>query len=67
MRSTIRSVAILAGIALSLACGVAGGAGRPSFDEVAATGPHNDIWSTDPCGSHRHMVGVCRLLRPVHG
>lgn len=67
MRDTNRGIAILAGIVLSLACGVAGGAGRPSFDEVVASRPRSDLWSTDPCGAHRHMVGVCRLLRPVRG
>jgi len=67
MQKRIRKVAAITGIVLSLACGVAGGAGRPSFDELASVRHRADPWSTDPCGAPRHMVGVCRLLRPVRG
>jgi len=67
MQKRIRKVAAVTGIVLSLACGVAGGAGRPSVDDVASARYRFDPWSTDPCGAQRHMVGVCRLLRPVRG
>ena len=38
----------------------------PSFDSVAAS-HRSDFWSTDPCGPHRPMVAICRMLRPVRG
>ena len=66
MRIRIRTVAIIAGIALSLVAGVAGGAGRPSFDELAAH-QRSDPWRADPCAPHRPITGICRMLRPVNG
>jgi hypothetical protein len=66
MRVTTKSIAMLAGLVLVLAGGRAQAPGQPSFDTVAAT-HHNDVWSTDPCGPHRPMVAICRMLRPVRG
>jgi hypothetical protein len=66
MRVTTRSIAMLAGLLLALACGRAHGPGQPSFDSVA-TSHRGDVWNTDPCGLHRSMGAVCRTLRPVRG
>jgi len=66
MRVTTKSIAMLAGLVLALAGGRAQGPGQPSFDAVAAT-HRNDVGSTDPCGPHRPMVAICRMLRPVRG
>jgi hypothetical protein len=66
MRVTMKSIAMLAGLTLGLVCGCARGPGQPSFDTVAAS-HRSDFWSTDPCGPHRPMVAICRMLRPVRG
>ncbi|NID15926.1 hypothetical protein [Luteibacter yeojuensis] len=66
MRTRTRTVAFVAGILLSFAAGVAGGAGRPSFAEAAAH-QRNDPWHADPCAPHRPITGICRMLRPVTG
>jgi hypothetical protein len=66
MRTTTKPIAILAGLALSLACAAAHGPGRPSFDGVAARF-HADPWNSDPCGFRRPLAGICRMLRPVSG
>ena len=66
MRIRTRTVALVAGLVLSLAAGVAGGAGRPSFDDLAAQ-HRNDPWRADPCAPHRPITGICRMLRPVSG
>jgi hypothetical protein len=63
---TVRSIVIVAGLALALASGVAAGPGQPSFERVSAA-HRGDPWSTDLCGHHRPMVGICRMLRPVRG
>jgi hypothetical protein len=61
-----RTVAFVAGIVLSLAAGMAGGAGRPLFEQVAAR-QHADPWRADPCAPHRPITGICRMLRPISG
>jgi hypothetical protein len=66
MHVTTKSIAMLVGLMLGLACGRAQGPGQPSFDGVAAS-HRSDLWSTDPCGPHRPIVAVCRMLRPVRG
>jgi hypothetical protein len=66
MRASTTSIAILAGLVLALASGRAQGPGQPAFDTVAAA-HRSDFWSTDPCGPHRPMVAICRMLRPVRG
>ncbi|WP_448096399.1 hypothetical protein [Luteibacter yeojuensis] len=66
MRPTIRYMALIAGLAVSMASGSASGPGRPSFEDVA-TAHRGYPWSTDPCGLHRPMAGLCRMLRPVRG
>lgn len=66
MRNRTRTVAVVAGILLSLAAGMAGGAGRPSFDQVAAH-LRNDPWRADPCAPHRPITGICRMIRPING
>jgi hypothetical protein len=66
MRVTTKSIAMLVGLMLALACGRAQGPGQPSFDSVAAS-HRGDLWSTDPCGPHRPMAAICRMLRPVRG
>ncbi len=66
MHTTVRYMALVAGLAVSLASGAAWGPGRPSFDDMAAA--HRGYpWNTDPCGLHRPIVGLCRMLRPVRG
>ena len=67
MRIPVRSVAFAVGLALSLVAGAAGGAARPSFDEVAAHRGADDPWRADPCAPHRPITGICRMLRPVNG
>lgn len=57
---------MLAGTAIALCCGVAGGAGQPAFDTVALR-HHHDRWHSDPCGPSRPIAGICRMLRPVRG
>jgi hypothetical protein len=66
MHVTVKTIAMPVGLILALACGHAQGPGRPSFDTVAAS-HQSDVWSTDPCGSHRPMAAICRMLRPVRG
>ncbi|HVI56765.1 MAG TPA: hypothetical protein VM621_17120 [Luteibacter sp.] len=66
MYVTRKSIAMLAGLVLALAGGRLQGPGQPSFDAVAAV-HRSDFWSTDPCGPHRPMAAVCRMLRPVRG
>ncbi|MDQ7994698.1 MAG: hypothetical protein AAGC76_02470 [Luteibacter sp.] len=66
MRIKTSAIAIGAGFLLAVACGCAGGAGRPSFDSLAAHRA-GDPASTDPCGPRRPIVGICRMLRPVRG
>ena len=66
MRITFRPMLIVAGLALALASGAAAGPGQPSFDGMAAA-HRGSPWSTDLCGHHRPMVGICRMLRPVRG
>ncbi|KJV36800.1 hypothetical protein [Luteibacter yeojuensis] len=56
----------LAGLALTVACGSAGGLGQASFDSVALR-HRPDPWHSDPCGPTRPIVGICRMLRPVRG
>ena len=58
--------AFVVGIALLLAAGMAGGAGRPSFEDVAAH-RQSDPWRADPCAPHRPITGICRMLRPING
>lgn len=66
MRLTVRYMALIAGLAVAMASGSASGPGRPSFEDVAAA--HRGYpWNTDPCGLHRPIVGLCRMLRPVRG
>lgn len=66
MRANTISIAMLAGVWLACVAGTAQGPGRPSFDSVAAT--HRTIpGSMDPCGPHRPIAGICRMLRPVRG
>lgn len=67
MRISIRFAALAIGMALSLGAGVAGGAARPSFDEVAAHARIGEPWRDDPCAPHRPITGICRMLRPVNG
>lgn len=66
MRITIRSIAAIAGLVLALPGGLAAAPGQPSFETTAAA-HRTDLWSTDPCGPHRPIVGICRMLRPVRG
>jgi len=66
MRIRTRSIVLVAGLVLSLAAGVAGGAGRPSFDDLVGQ-QRNDPWRADPCAPHRPITGICRMLRPVSG
>lgn len=66
MRIKTSAIAICAGLILAAACASAGGAGRPSFESLAARNA-GDPASTDPCGPHRPIVGICRMLRPVRG
>ncbi|MET0936064.1 MAG: hypothetical protein ABWX83_08740 [Luteibacter sp.] len=66
MRVTTSSIAILAALLLATLCGTAQGPAPPSFDSVA--GVHRGIpGSMDPCGPHRPIAGICRMLRPVRG
>jgi hypothetical protein len=66
MRSRTIHVAILAGLLLACVAASAHGPGRPSFDSVVAM--HRGIpGSMDPCGPHRPIAGICRMLRPVRG
>jgi hypothetical protein len=66
MRITIRSMALAAGLVLALPGGMAAAPSQPSFESVAAA-HRPDPWHTDPCGPHRPIAGICRMLRPVRG